>query len=375
MKRWTRREAIGSGLLGGLSLLGSRGLPAQTQKEAHASDPLPASAIIPPNGIVRTEPRLRGIHRVIVDADPGNDDALAILMALSSPQLQVEAITVTPGNMGPRYDQQVRNALYVVDLAGYSGKVPVLRGMSHPILNLPYPIATFIHGKYGLGAVEVTETKQKAGAEHAVDSMLRLTREAPGKITILALGGLTNVAMAILRDPEFASRLQGIVFVGGRYASPGMAPSYNVLVDPEAAHIVMNSGAPITLVGSDVNNRDSILVAADYDRAATFNTRRSRFFTDSNALRRQYEMKYRGAKGSVNADPLAVAIAAHPEVGQRFMDVNVRVELQGEYTRGQLVYGDDIYSGHPIPPGNVDLCVQADAEAFKKMVFETLQIA
>ncbi|RXH54690.1 nucleoside hydrolase [Granulicella sibirica] len=363
---WTRRQALGGMFAGGFMLAG-RGAPAELLQAQSAP------AIIPPNGIAETQPRLQGIRRVIVDTDPGNDDALALLMAVAAPQLVIDAVTVCPGNMGTeRYDQQVRNALFLVDLAGKSGKIPVYRGMAKPLLNRPYPVATFIHGKYGLGDVEVPEVKQKPETEHAVDMMIRAVNAAPGEITILALGGLTNIAMAILRDPEFAKKLKGIVFVGGRYATPGMPPSYNVLVDPEAAHIVFSSGALITLNAADISNRDSILVAADYDRAEALHTKWSRFFIESNNLRRTYEMKYRGATGSVNADPMAVSLAIDPSIGRKFMRVFVRVELAGEYTRGMLVYGDDIYTGHPIPQGNVDLCVQADAEKFKALVFRTL---
>ena len=363
---WTRRQALGAMIAGGFTLAGRSG-PGELLK---AQSTL---TITPPNGIALAQPRLQGIRRVILDTDPGNDDALALLMAMASPQLVVDAVTVCPGNMGTEgYDQQVRNALFLVDLAGKGGKIPVYRGMAKPLLNRSNPVATFIHGKYGLGDVSVPEVKQKPEAEHAVDMMIRTVRAAPGEITILALGGLTNVAMAILRDPDFAKKLKGILFVGGRYATPGMPPSYNVLVDPEAASIVLSSGALITLNAADISNRDSILVSADYDHAAALNTKLSRFFIASNNLRRTYEMTYRGATGSVNADPMAVALAIDPSIGMKFMQVFVRVELAGEYTRGMLVYGDDIYTGHPVPPGNADLCIQADATKFKALVFKTL---
>ncbi len=191
---WTRRQALGGMIASGVALAGGIGPGELLQAQS-------TSAITPPNGIALAQPRLQGIRRVILDTDPGNDDALALLMALASPQLVVDAVTVCPGNMGTEgYDQQVRNALYVVELAGKGGKIPVYRGMPRPLLNRPYPVATFIHGKYGLGDVSVPEVKQKPEAEHAVDRMLRSVQAAPGEITILALGGLTNVAMAILRD-------------------------------------------------------------------------------------------------------------------------------------------------------------------------------
>ena len=130
----SRRQFV-TGTLGGLALLSA--------KLAHAE---PAAA--PATPVARP-----GIERVILDVDPGNDDALAMLLALDAPTLHVEAVTVCPGNLGPDYAQQVRNALYIVDIAGKSGQVPVHAGMTHSILNKPYPIASFIHGKFGLGRV------------------------------------------------------------------------------------------------------------------------------------------------------------------------------------------------------------------------------
>jgi inosine-uridine nucleoside N-ribohydrolase len=319
-----------------------------------------------------TKPRVSGISRVIIDTDPGNDDALALLLALDAPNLHVEAITVCPGNLGPNYAQQVRNALYIVELAGKAGKVAVHAGMTHPLLNRPYPVASFIHGKYGLGDVEVPIVKQQIAAEHAVDAMRRIVNANPGEITILALGGLTNVAMAILRDPAFATNLKGILFIGGRYAAPPPVPGYNVLVDPEAADIVFKAGVPILLVGSDVIGRDSIMHDDDFDRVAAFNTPRSRFFIASNNLRRQFEKANRGTTGSTNPDPLGVAIAIDPTIATRWLSLYVHVELAGELTRGMLIYGDNIYTLAQQPPSNVDICVAASNEKFKQLVFTTL---
>ena len=312
-------------------------------------------------------------ERVILDVDPGNDDALAMLLALDSPALKVEAVTVCPGNLGPNYAQQVRNALYIVELAGKTGQVPVHAGMSHPLLNKPYPVASFIHGKYGLGRVEVPAGPQKPDPEHAVDAIIRIVNGAPGEITIAAVGGLTNVAMAILREPSVAKNVKGILMVGGRYASAGLAPGYNFLCDPEAAHIVLTSGAPLTFVSSDAIRNDSILDDADFAKIATFNTPRSRFFMESNDLRRTFEKANRGTTGSTNPDPLALATLINPALAQRYVSLYVHVELTGESTRGLLVHGDYIYNNQPPPAPNARMCIAADHEAFKQMVFALLK--
>lgn len=314
----------------------------------------------------------RPVERIIIDTDPGNDDALAILLALDSPVLKVEAITVGPGNMGPNYDQQVRNALFLVDLAGKSGQIPVHAGMAHSILNRSYPVASFIHGKFGLGNVEVTAVAQKIDPEHAVDAIRRIVNQSPGEITIAAFGGLTNVAMALLRDPVVAKNLKGILFVGGRYAVPGIVPSYNILVDPEAAHVVLNSGVPLTFVGADVVFNDSILTDEDFERIAKFDTKLSRFFIASNDLRRTFEKANRGTTGSTNPDPITIATFINPAVAVRYVSLYAHVELAGESTRGVLVFGDNLYTRIPTPPPNVKLCVKGSNEEFKKMIFALL---
>lgn len=366
MKTLTRREALGGALLAGFSGIADRLAPAQqTPVQQAPAYQVPAAPT--------AQPRLTGIRRVIVDTDPGNDDALALILSLRSPALQVEAVTICPGNLGPDYEQQVKNALFLVDLTGRSGKVPVFAGMSHAILNKPYPVATFIHGKYGMGSFEVPAVAQQPEPEHAVDAMRRLVKASPGEVTILALGGLTNIAMAMLRDPDFTRALKGILFVGGRYASPGLPPSYNVLVDPEAAHVIFTSGVPITLVGADVVNRDSILRDEDFDHIASFNTKLSRFFIESNTLRRTFEKTHRGTTGSTNPDPIAVATAINPALASRYQPIFVQVELSGEFTRGLLVYGNDIYSGRATPPPNADICLQASPEVFKQMIFAALR--
>lgn len=345
------RRMLMGGVLAGSALLASR--------KAFADEP----------GVSNTPlPRLLDNHRVIVDTDPGNDDAIAIMMALSAPNLKVEAITVCPGNVD--YDNELRNALYTVQVSGYAGKVPVHAGMRKPLLNITYPTATFIHGKYGLGAVEVPDVEQTIDPEHAALAIIRLVRQYPGEIVILALGGLTNVAMALLLDPGIAPLIKGIQFV----ASAGPAvPGFNVLADPEAAHIVFNSGTIVTFGLGRAGALDTILTKEDFDEIAKFDTPRSRFFMKSNELRLTFEMSARNAPGVVNGDPMAVAMIIDPAVGQEFKAIAARVELEGEYTRGAVLYGENRYSMAPTPPPNANLCVKADNARFKQILFDTLK--
>jgi inosine-uridine nucleoside N-ribohydrolase len=344
---WDRRR-----LLGGLAAAG-----AVVAARTWAAEP----------GVSDTPlPRLLNNHRVIVDTDPGNDDAVAILMALAAPNLKVEAITVTPGNI--RYDQEVRNALYMVELAGKAGQVPVHAGMSKPLLDKPYPAATFIHGPDGLGKVVVPPVRQTPEAEHAVDAIRRIVKAHPREVVILALGGLTNVAAALLLEPGIAPLIKGVQWV----ASAGNAvPGFNALVDPEAADIVFKSGAPITFgLGRPT---DSLLTKADFDQIAAFNTPKSNFFMLSNELRLTFEMSARNAPGSVNADPLATAMIIDPSIALAFKAIHAKVELEGRLTRAAILYGDNRYNMEPTPPANANLCIEADNAKFKALLFKTLQ--
>jgi inosine-uridine nucleoside N-ribohydrolase len=310
-------------------------------------------------------PRLLNNRRIIIDTDPGNDDAVAILMALGAPNLKVEAITVCPGNI--RYDQEVRNALYMVDLAGCSGQVPVHRGMSRPLLDKPYSTSTFIHGRDGLGEVSVPDVRQKPDAEHAVDAIRRIVKRYPGEVVIAALGGLTNVAMALLMEPSLASLIKGIQWVASIQSA---VPGFNAMVDPEAVHIVLNSGVPLTIgLGMPLS---SLLRPADFEHIKSFDNSKSRFFMKSNELRLSFEMTARNAPGSVNADPLVMAMIIDPAVGTQFKAVYARVELEGEFTRGTLLYGENRYSMKPTPPANANLCTDASNDAFKTILFRAL---
>jgi inosine-uridine nucleoside N-ribohydrolase len=187
---------------------------------------------------------------------------------------------------------------------------------------------------------------------------------------ICALGGLTNIATAILMDPGIIPLIKGIQFVCGAGSA---IPSFNVLADPEAAHIVFTSGAPVTIgLGGQT---DSILTPADFEQIKSFGTARSAFFIKSNELRLTFEMSARNAPGSVNGDPMAVAMVIDPTIGLEYKAIHARIELDGTYTRGAVLYGENRYNMKPTPPANVNLCTKASNEKFKQLLFKTLKIA
>ena len=192
-------------------------------------------------------------RRVIIDTDPGTDDAMAILLALNSPELKMEALTVVPGNVeGP---QGLENALKLVSLAGRCD-VAVAAGAKHP-LNQKLITAQFWHGRNGLGDIELPASKCKADPRFGPDLIIEMVHKYPHEITLIPIGPLTNIALALSKDPSIVALVKNIVIMGGSIGGGNVdgAAEANIYNDPEAAQIVFNAGWMITMVGSDVGER------------------------------------------------------------------------------------------------------------------------
>jgi inosine-uridine nucleoside N-ribohydrolase len=203
------------------------------------------------NGFPQTTPK-----RVIIDTDPGTDDAMAIILALNSPELKVEALTVVPGNVDAR--QGLENALKIVSLAGRCD-VLVAGGAQHP-LNQKLITAQFWHGKNGLANVELPPTKCNADPRFGPDLIIEMVHKYPHEITLIPVGPLTNIALAVSKDPSIAFLVKNIVIMGGSITGGNVngAAEANIYNDPEAAQIVFNAGWMVTMVGSDVGERTLI---------------------------------------------------------------------------------------------------------------------
>lgn len=187
---------------------------------------------------------------VIIDTDPGQDDAFAILLALAAPQLQVLGLTTVAGNMG--LPQTTDNARRIVELAGYAD-LPVHAGADRPLLRAPRPVPE-IHGETGIDGWDWAPAQIDVSEGHGVDFMIRTLRAHPEPVTLIALAPQTNLALALRQAPDIAQNIARIVFMGGGFFEGGnMSPAaeYNILVDPEAAKIVLDSGVPITAVPLD----------------------------------------------------------------------------------------------------------------------------
>jgi inosine-uridine nucleoside N-ribohydrolase len=314
-------------------------------------------------------------RRVIIDTDPGTDDAMAIILALNSPEFKVEALTVVPGNVDAR--QGLENALKILSLAGRCD-VTVAGGAQHP-LNQKLITAQFWHGKNGLADVELPPSKCKADPRFGPDLIIEMVHKYPHELTLIPIGPLTNIALAVSKDPSIAGLVKNIVIMGGSITGGNVngAAEANIYNDPEAAQIVFNAGWMVTMVGSDVGERTLITrkylaqLQSSYGPQSDFIAKIAEFY-----LTRSEKSGYSGA---AMYDPLAVGIALDPMLGT-LKEMHVDVETRGEFTRGETVanrmgsnennvlHGDhfEIEGVIELKP-NARVCLASDADRFLQL--------
>ncbi|HEX6905689.1 MAG TPA: nucleoside hydrolase [Terriglobales bacterium] len=271
-----------------------------------------------------------GMARVIIDTDPGVDDALALLLAMRSPELQIEGITPVAGNVP--LELTLPNALRMVEIAG-RGDIPVAAGAREPLVRR-LVTAAYAHGENGLGGAVFAEPITKPIAESAADFIGRTVRRYPGEVTLITIGPLTNVGVALRGDPELAGMVRGLVMMGGSLSGGNITPAaeFNVYVDPEAARIVFQSGIPITMVGLDVTRKTTLTE----EHVRTLEAAQNPVSQAAAKIGRhvlEHNRKEGFLVGPNMHDPLAVASFINPALLQ-YQDYYVDVETEGELTAG-----------------------------------------
>ncbi len=270
--------------------------------------------------------------RVLFDTDPGIDDSLAILLALASPELTVEGVSVVHGNCS--VDQALANALSVLELGG-AAHIPVTRGFSLPLVQ-PSLLAPETHGSTGLGYAKLPQPRLKPAPQHSVDFLIDKITSAPGEITLVCIGPLTNVAVALRKEPRIAQDVKEVIIMGGAIRHQGNTTplaEFNVFVDPHASYMVYHSGMPITLVPLDVTYQCA-LTRADVARLLAIESPITRFVADATRFYMEYHDQYQKIEGCIINDPLALALAFSPELCD-YEDHYVDVDISGGVSTGK----------------------------------------
>jgi purine nucleosidase len=316
----------------------------------------------------------------IIDTDTASDDAVAIQMALAAADVRVLALTTVAGNVG--VEQATQNALLTVEVMGKA--TPVFKGVAEPLLRA-LEDAHWFHGRDGMGDQGFAPPLGAAQQEHAVDALLRLTREHPGA-TLVTLGPLTNIAIALSRDPDFSSRIGRCVVMGGAPCCEGNvtpAAEYNIWVDPEAASIVFRSKLPIEMVGWHVSRGASVLDENDEAEILALGTHKARFAIECNARAREAYFEQTGQRGISLADPTAMAVALDKAIGLTWSRHRVEIECASQLTRGMTVVdrlnvsadanNKDAWRAAIVSGASADICWTFDSAAFKAMLKAALR--
>ena len=275
-------------------------------------------------------PAAESPQKVIIDSDPGTDDALAILLAVYSPEVDVKGISIVAGNVTA--DMGYDDALRVLSLVNRCD-IPVAKGAEHPLLQL-LVTGTYWNGANGLGGAETPASKCQGDHRFGPDLIIDLVHKYPHELTIIPIGPLTNVALAVRKDPSIVPLVKGIVLMGGSISGGNVngAAEYNIYQDPEAASIVLNAGWPITMVGLDVTEKAAIL-PADAKKLDEKAGPVSHFA--ATVARYQISIGEASGGGAVH-DALAVGAVVDPTLLQtKFLRVDV--ETGGEFARGETV--------------------------------------
>lgn len=306
-------------------------------------------------------------RKIIIDTDPGQDDAAAIMLALASPELEVLGITAVAGNVPLRLT--ARNTRIVTEICGRSD-IPVFAGADAP-LKRKLVTAEHVHGKTGLDGVEIFEPASPLEDIHAVDFIIEALRRQPDKtITLCPLGPLTNIAMAFERAPDVISRVEQIVLMGGGYFEGGnITPSaeFNIFVDPEAAQIVFAAGVPLTMMPLDVTHK-VLTTRARVDRLRANGNRASLAMTGMLEFFERFDEQKYGTDGGPLHDPTVIAWLIEPDI---FAGRYCNVEIE---TGSQLTLGATVVDWWKVTkrPENALVIRDVDADRFFDLLIDRL---
>ena len=320
-------------------------------------------------------------RKIIFDTDPGSDDAMALMLALNSPELDVRAITVVPGNVTAQ--QGLENALRMASLANRCD-IPIAAGAQHPLFQ-KLITAEFWHGKNGLANVELPPTKCKVDSRFGPDLIIQMVHAAPHELTLVPVGPLTNIALAVLKDPSIVPLAKEVILMGGSITGGNVnaAAEANIYNDPEAAQIVFQAGWPLTMVGLDVGDR-TLLSRKHLAQLGQTHGPMNDFMVQVASYLVDLSEKF-GSAGTPMYDPLAVGVAIDATL-VKAPAMHVDVETRGEFTRGETVanrrgyvernvlHGDRyVIEGADKVEPNAKVCTDVEAERFLQLFISRIR--
>ena len=305
-------------------------------------------------------------EKIILDCDPGHDDAVAIMLAAINPKIELLGITVVAGNQ--KLEKTVNNALKVCNHLNLD--VPVYSGMSRPMIREQL-IADDIHGETGLDGPKFEELKIKAEDKHAVNFIIDTLMNSDEKITLVPTGPLTNIGMAIRFEPRIIEKINRIVLMGGSYQLGNMTPAaeFNILADPDAAHIVFSSGVKVVMMGLDLTRQASATKEV-VEKIKSLNNKASKLFVDLMEFFAASQKNVFGWSAPPVHDPTTIAYIIDPECIE-VKPMFCEIELWSERSYGRTLCD---YFGILKKEPNVDVAVKLDFERFWNLIYENLKL-
>ncbi len=305
-------------------------------------------------------------EKVILDVDPGHDDAVAIMLAAKNPKIDLLAITVVAGNQ--TLEKTTRNTLNVCSHLGIN--VPISAGMDRPMVRKQV-IAENIHGETGLDGPHFGNVKVELDKRHAVDLIIDLLMESDRDINLVPTGPLTNIAMAMRKEPRIVDKIKRIVLMGGAYTIGNVTPAaeFNIFADPEAAHVVFSSGRPIVMMGLDLT-RQALATKEVVDKIKTIDNKASKLFVDLMEFFTKTQHEVFGWEAPPTHDPTTIAYLIDPSV-IKTKPMHVEIELKSDTCYGRTVCD---YFGITGKKPNVDVATELDFDKFWNLIYETLRM-
>lgn len=343
--------------------------------------PLPIFLLLLASSFLAVSPASATGKKIIFDTDPGTDDAMALMLAVNSPELDIRAVTVVPGNVTAR--QGLENALRMVSLANRCD-IPVAAGAQNPLFQ-KLITAEFWHGKNGLANVELPASKCQVDPRFGPDLIIELIHASPHEITLVPVGPLTNIALAVEKDPSIVPLVKEVIIMGGsiKGGNVNAAAEANIYNDPEAAQIVFQAGWPLTMVGLDVGDK-TLFGRKQLAALSSTHGPMNDFIVKVAAFLVELSEKF-GDAGTPMYDPLAVGVAIDAALVTA-PPMHVDVETRGEFTRGETVanrrneiernvlHGDRyVIEGLDQVKPNAKVCVDVQADRFLQLFVSRIQ--